>query len=294
MSIDRRELLAGAAALATLAGLPRAFAAEETASLEARRAAAELAGVNAHKALMAVPGVHMHGSEKIALLIYPGFTALDLFGPHAFLVGLMGAELHLVAKTAEPVLTDSGVAVTPTATFAEVPEQLDLLLVPGGAEGTVAAAQDAETRAFVRSRGLAARHVASVCTGTLILGAAGLLAGRRVTSHWGVRDTLETFGARPVDQRVVFDGRLVTGAGVSAGLDLGLALVGLLRGRPMAEAGQLMNEYAPAPPYQAGTPARAPAAIREPVYGMLASLRLEAELLAQQAKALYPATEALL
>ncbi|WP_439639740.1 DJ-1/PfpI family protein [Nevskia sp.] len=282
MSIDRRTLLgisaAGLAGVALTDALARAAEAigKNKPSLED----AQRQGAQAHEALMAVPGMQMHGSEQVAMLLYPGFTALDLIGPHFFLASMMGATVHLVAAQREPVVSDVGVAMLPNARFDEVPEKLDVLLVPGGAEGTVAAARDAATLAFVKSRGANARYVASVCTGAVILGAAGLLAGRRATTHWGVREALADFGAKPVDQRVVLDGRLVTGAGVSAGLDLGLALIGLLRGKPFAEAVQLMAEYAPVPPYHAGTPGGAPRAIEQSVRGMFAPLLVETRALA--------------
>ena len=280
MTIDRRTLLstAGLAALSMTSALARA--AEAVASLPQSLAQAQRDGEAAHAALSAVPGMRMHGSEQVALLLYPGFTALDLVGPYNFLASMMGAKVHLVAKQREPVASESGLVIQPTAHFDEVPAELDVLLVPGGAEGTIAAARDADTIAFIKSRAVHARYVASVCTGALILGAAGLLAGRRATTHWSVREALADFGAKPVDQRVVFDGKLVTGAGVSAGLDLGLALIGVLRGKPFAEAVQLMAEYAPAPIYHAGTPASAPPEIERPTRDMFEPMLIEIHALA--------------
>lgn len=277
MAIDRRTLLgisaAGLAGVALTDALARA--AEAIGTHKQSLEEAQRYGADAHEALMAVPGMHMHGTEQVAMLLYPGFTALDLIGPHFFLASMMGATVHLVAAQREPVVSDVGVAMLPTANFDEVADKLDVLLIPGGAEGTVSAARDAATLDFVKSRGARARYVASVCTGAVILGAAGLLAGRRATTHWGVREALADFGAKPVDRRVVLDGNLVTGAGVSAGLDLGLALIGLLRGKPFAETVQLMAEYAPAPPYHAGTPGSAPRAIERSVRGMFAPLLVE-------------------
>lgn len=280
MKIDRRNLLAtaGLGALTSLSSMARA--AQALGSLEQSRKLAQQQGNAAHEELMRVPGLHMHGTEQVALLLYPQFTALDLVGPYHFLAGMMGAQVHLVAKTRKAVVSDMGLAILPTATFDDAPMKFDLLLIPGGNEGTIAAARDAETLNFVKSRAAQARYFGSVCTGTLVLGAAGLLRGRKATSHWAVRDTLADFGATPVDQRVVFDGRLVTGAGVSAGLDLGLALLGVLRGQAFAEASQLVSEYAPAPAYHAGTPADAPPAIEKPVRGMFEALRLESRVLA--------------
>jgi putative intracellular protease/amidase len=196
---------------------------------------------------------------NMALVLYPGFTALDLVGPYHFLGGT-GAKLHLVTNQTnlEPVPSDIGMAIQPTTTLAECPENLTLLFVPGGTTGTIAAAQDRRTIAFLRHHAQTARYVTSVCTGSLILGAAGLLRGKRATSHWSVVDTLAGFGARPVRERVVRDGNLVTGAGVSAGMDFGVTIVAELLGRSAAEAGVLMAEYAPEPPFATGTLDTAP------------------------------------
>jgi len=280
MTLDRRTLLAAAGFAALSGPTALARAAQALGTFDQALKLAQQHGDAAHAELMRVPGMHMHGSEQVALLLYPQFTALDLVGPYHFLAGMMGAQVHLVAKTREPVASDMGLAIVPTATFDDAPQKLDLLLIPGGDEGTIAAARDAATLDFVRSRAAQARYFGSVCTGTLVLGAAGLLRGRKATSHWAVRDLLADFGATPVDQRVVFDGPLVTGAGVSAGLDLGLALLGALRGQAFAEASQLIAEYAPAPIYHAGTPADTPPAIEKPVRGMFEALRLEARALA--------------
>lgn len=198
---------------------------------------------------------------RIALLIYPGFTALDLFGPHHMLAGLMPARLDLVAATRDPVTTDSRATVVPSAAFEDIEPGLDILLVPGGTTGTLAAMRDPATRDFLARQGEAARVVASVCTGALPLGAAGLLRGRRATTHWLALDLLARFGATPVAERVVEDGNLVTGAGVSAGLDLGLALLRRFAGDEHAGLVQLAAEYDPAPPLACGSPTQAPAAL---------------------------------
>ena len=197
-------------------------------------------------------------AERIAILVYPGFTALDLFGPHHMLAGLRPARLDLVGRTRAPVQTDTGVTITPSAGFDDIAPGLDILLVPGGTEGTLAAMEDADTRAFLAAQGAAARYITSVCTGSLILGAAGLLRGRRATSHWVTLEVLRHFGAIPVAERVVEDGNVMTGAGVSAGLDLGLTLVARLRDQHYAERVQLVAEYDPHPPLHAGSPALAP------------------------------------
>lgn len=149
----------------------------------------------------------------------------------------------------------------PSATFEDCPRDLDILCIPGGAQGTLAAMQDEATVAFVRDRGSRAKLVTSVCTGSLILGMAGLLDGYKATTHWAAKSLLPLFGAVPTEGRIVRDRNRVTGGGVTAGIDFGLTLVGELRDREYAECVQLLAEYAPAPPFNAGTPASAPAPV---------------------------------
>lgn len=201
------------------------------------------------------------GKETIGLLMYPGFTALDLFGPHHLFISMAGAKVLLVAKDDRPVETDSKVKIHPTATFANCPEKLSVLFVPGGMDGTLAAAKDEATRAFVADRGAKADWITSVCTGSLVLGAAGLLRGYQATSHWMVRDELALFGAKPVNKRVVIDRNRMTGAGVTSGLDFGLTLLKDLRGIDYAQGVQVFSEYDPAPPLDAGSPEKCPPAM---------------------------------
>jgi putative intracellular protease/amidase len=198
------------------------------------------------------------GDEQIAMLMYPGMTVMDLMGPHCFLGALMGAKVFLVAKSLDPVTSDTGVTITPTATFKTCPRDLTVLFTPGGTDGTLAAAVDPETRAFMADRGARAKYVTSVCSGSLILGAVGLLKGYKATSHWSVRHVLAGFGAIPTDARVVRDRNRITGAGVTAGLDFGLTMVAELRDRTYAECCQLMSEYDPDPPFSAGSMKTAP------------------------------------
>jgi cyclohexyl-isocyanide hydratase len=225
---------------------------------------------------------NMMGSEQIAMLLYPGFTALDLVGPHFFLSGLMGAKVHLVTNqaTLDPVVSDAGLAVTPSARLQDMPAHLDVIFVPGGFQGTLAAMTHAPTLEFLKAASVDARVVTSVCTGSFILAAAGLLKGRRATSHWVARDTLAAFGATPVDERVVRDGKFITGAGISAGLDSGLAVVEALRGRPYAEAQMLQAEYAPAPPFPGGRPETTAPAITSAMQGMLGAFNARARAIA--------------
>lgn len=243
MVVTRRDLAAGA--LAALA-----------AGSISEGARAQAGGATPGHDMTGFPP-HWHGREQIAFLAYPGFTALDLVGPHYMLGSLMGATVHIVAKSREPVVSDMGLTIVPSATFGECPADLDIICVPGGSTGTLAAMQDDATIAFLKDRGARAKLITSVCTGSLVLGAAGLLKGYKATSHWAARDVLRDLGAEPVDERVVVDRNRITGGGVTAGLDFGLAIVAKLRDADYAKGVQLLAEYAPAPPFDAGTPARA-------------------------------------
>ncbi|HYE29397.1 MAG TPA: DJ-1/PfpI family protein [Allosphingosinicella sp.] len=191
---------------------------------------------------------------SIAFLLYPEVTQLDLTGPAQFL-SRIGGTMHYVAKTAEPVATDAGFSILPTATFAGVPAA-DIICVPGGIS-CVDVIEDDETLAWVRGVGERAQWVTSVCTGSLILGAAGLLNGYRAGCHWAWREHLSLFGAEPVAERVVFDRNRVTGGGVTAGIDFALALIAAIRGEAHARVVQLALEYDPAPPFDSGSPERA-------------------------------------
>jgi cyclohexyl-isocyanide hydratase len=192
---------------------------------------------------------------SVALLVYPGVTQLDLTGPAQFLSRLGNQKLDLVWKSNEPVPTDCGFSLLPTATFDQVP-QADVLCVPGGF-GCIDVMEDEEALGWVRGVGEQAQWVTSVCTGSLILGAAGLLQGYRAACHWDWRDQLGLFGAEPVAERVVFDRNRVTGGGVTAGIDFGLSLLAAIRGEKHARAVQLGLEYDPAPPFDSGSPERA-------------------------------------
>ncbi|KVN87760.1 dimethylglycine dehydrogenase [Burkholderia ubonensis] len=195
----------------------------------------------------------------IGFLVFPGVQQLDLTGPHDVLASLPDAAAHLVWKTREPVASSSGLALTPGHTFADCPP-LDVICIPGGT-GITDLLSDRETIDFVRERSAAARYVTSVCTGALLLGAAGLLRGRRATTHWAFHALLEPLGAVPVRERVVRDGNLFTGGGVTAGIDFALTIAAELAGDDEAQAIQLELEYAPAPPFDAGSPDTAPAGV---------------------------------
>jgi cyclohexyl-isocyanide hydratase len=198
---------------------------------------------------------------RIGFLVFPQVQLLDLTGPYDVFATLPGAEVHQVWKDLAPVASTSGLILTPDTTFETCP-QLDVLCVPGGS-GVTDLMEDAETLAFIRRQAAQARYVTSVCTGALALGAAGLLQGRRASTHWAFHGLLAEFGAIPVQERVVRDGQLVTGGGVTAGIDFALVLLAELVGEQEAQAVQLELEYAPAPPFAAGRPETAPAAVVE-------------------------------
>jgi cyclohexyl-isocyanide hydratase len=208
---------------------------------------------------------------QIGILVFPGVQQLDLTGPYEVFASLSDAKVHLLWKDRSPVTSATGLALAATATFGECPP-LDVLCIPGGG-GVNALLQDAAVLAFVRAQAAQARYATSVCTGSLVLGAAGLLKGRRATTHWYAHDFLAKFGAIPVHARVVRDGNLITAGGVTAGIDFGLAVVAELLGQAQAEAIQLALEYAPQPPFGAGTPDEAPAAVLAAVKDRLAPTR---------------------
>jgi cyclohexyl-isocyanide hydratase len=199
---------------------------------------------------------------QVGMLVFPHIQQLDLTGPYEVFHSARGMEVSLVWKTREPVLSSSGLAFTPTHAFADFAGRppLDVLCVPGGA-GVNALMQDAPTLDFIRRQAAGARYLSSVCTGSLVLAAAGLLKGRRAASHWAALDLLAAFGAIPVAERVVRDGQFITAGGVTSGIDFGLTIVAELLGQEEAEIIQLGLEYAPRPPFDAGTPATASSAV---------------------------------
>ena len=194
---------------------------------------------------------------KIQLLTYPDMTLLDLVGPLQAWSLWPGAEIELVWKTTDPIATDCGLAVVPNRRFEDADPNPDILFSGGGLEGTNRVMADPEVLEFMRNQGEEAGWVTSVCTGALVLGAAGLLEGYRATTHWMALEALSAFGADPVKERWVIDRNRATGGGVTAGIDFGLALMGEVAGREVAEAVQLGLEYAPAPPFDSGTPDKA-------------------------------------
>jgi cyclohexyl-isocyanide hydratase len=217
---------------------------------------------------------------QIGILVFPGVQQLDLTGPYEVFASLPETKVHLIWKDRAPVNSATGLVLLPTTTFGECPK-LDVICVPGGG-GVNALLQDAIVLDFLRAQAKQARYVTSVCTGSLVLGAAGLLKGRKATTHWFAHDFLERFGATPVHGRVVRDGNLITAGGVTAGIDFGLAVVAELVGRSEAEAIQLGLEYAPAPPFTAGTPEEAPSAVLAAVKERLGPTRKARETIIAQ------------
>ncbi|WP_080894545.1 DJ-1/PfpI family protein, partial [Ralstonia solanacearum] len=193
---------------------------------------------------------------SIGLLLFPNLTQLDLTGPYEVFARIPGARVRLVWKRRDPVVSERGMALVPDTTFDGCPP-LDILCIPGG-PGQIDLMDDSETLAFVRRMAAGCRFVTSVCTGSLVLGAAGLLRGYRATSHWASRDQLALLGAQPVEARVVFDRNRVTGGGVTSGIDFALAVVAHLYGEAAAQRIQLQLEYDPAPPFRGGAPAGGP------------------------------------
>ena len=203
----------------------------------------------------------MSGQEHltVGLLLFPQLTQLDLTGPWEVFTSLPGVTTHLVWKTLEPVTAAKGMRILPDLRFQDCP-QFDVFCIPGG-PGMNSLLTDQETLDFVRRQAHGARYITSVCTGSLVLGAAGLLQGKRAACHWMSRDMLARFGAIPVNQRVVVDGNTITGGGVTAGIDFALRVAAELVGEQAAQAVQLGLEYNPAPPFAAGSPESAPAAV---------------------------------
>jgi cyclohexyl-isocyanide hydratase len=192
---------------------------------------------------------------EVGFLLFPRVQQLDLTGPYEVLAALRDAKLHLIWKNCDPITASTGLILTPNADYKTCPK-LDILCIPGGG-GINALLEDADTIAFVKRQAAQARYVTSVCTGALLLGAAGLLRGKRATTHWNAFDLLAAFGAIATQGRVVQDGNLITAGGVTAGIDFGLAIVAELAGREEAETIQLGLEYRPDPPFDVGSPEKA-------------------------------------
>jgi cyclohexyl-isocyanide hydratase len=200
---------------------------------------------------------------NIVFVLFNGVTQLDFAGPVQFLSRLPGAKIHVVSNDGGAVATDCGFSILPASSFADCP-QADLICVPGG-PGVAAALSDTVLTDFVRAQSASAKWVTSVCTGAFILGAAGLLHGKRASTHWGYTHLLAQYGAIYEEARIVYDGNLVTSGGVTSGIDFALSLIATLAGDDTAQTVQLALEYDPAPPFVGGHPARAPKPILDAI-----------------------------
>ena len=220
---------------------------------------------------------------QIGLLLFPRLTQLDLTGPYEVFIRFPDTDVHLVSKTLDPVVADGGMWLLPSITFGECP-QLDLVCVPGGA-GMNPLLNDQETLDFLHRQASGARYVTSVCTGALVLGAAGLLRGRRATTHWMSLPMLAAFACEPVAERVVVDGNVITGGGVTAGIDFALTVASELFGAETARRIQLGIEYAPHPPFDSGTPERADASVVAALREAAAARQSEREAAVEEASA---------
>ncbi len=198
---------------------------------------------------------------NVGFVIFPDLTQLDFTGPLQILARLPQSATHIVAKSEAPVPSDCGLSLVPTRTFANCPP-LDLICIPGGVRGVIGAIGDRETVEFVREQARTAKYVTSVCTGAFVLGVAGLLKGRRATTHWAYTNLLSLVGATYEKGRVVKDGNLITAGGVTSGIDFGLSVVAEIAGEMTAREIQLGIEYDPAPPFDSGHPDRAPTAVK--------------------------------
>lgn len=218
------------------------------------------------------PPMHRGRKPEVGMLLYPGMTLMDLLGPQTVLS--TSCNVHLLWKNREPLETDSGVVLRPNTTLAECPRDLDVLFV-GGGPGQGDVMRDPEILQFLADRGSRAGYVTSVCSGSLILGAAGLLQGYRSACHWAFLEALPAFGAIPVAERVVTDRNRISGGGVTAGIDFGLVLLARLLGEDLARMTQLALEYDPEPPFAAGSPQTAGAEVTQQVLDWLAPLNGE-------------------
>jgi cyclohexyl-isocyanide hydratase len=233
--------------------------------------------------IMEKPHARPTMTVRIAFLLFPDVTQLDLTGPYEVLSRLPGAEVHLAWKRMEPVRSEKGLTILPTTTLSDCPP-LDVICVPGG-PGVGPLLEDDAVLDWLRERAAQVRYLTSVCTGSLVLGAAGLLQGRRAACHWLSRPLLAELGAEPVAERVVRDGNLFTGGGVTAGIDFALTIAAEIAGPQAAQALQLVLEYDPHPPFDAGAPERAPADVRAGVEALTAGRQRERAELVRRAAA---------
>jgi cyclohexyl-isocyanide hydratase len=220
---------------------------------------------------------------QIGFLLFPQVQQLDLTGPYDVLASLPDVQVHLIWKDLAPVTASTGLVLQPTCRFADCPD-LDVLCIPGGS-GVGPLMEDAQVLAFIQAQATKVRYLTSVCTGALVLGAAGLLKGKRATTHWAYHSLLGLQGAIPVQERVVRDGNLLTGGGITAGIDFALTLAAELYGDDVAQLMQLQLEYAPAPPFASGEPQTAPEAVLQRARQLAADSLTQRRLITQRAAA---------
>jgi cyclohexyl-isocyanide hydratase len=244
-----------------------------------------------HEMAMQKYGSFMSATKLVVgIVAYPGMFLQDFVGPITVFEALMNREIHLLWKDLDSVKSvgAGGIAVTPTTTFKDCPKNLDVLLVPGGVPGMFPVMEDPEVMNFLIEQGKTAKYITSVCTGSFILGAAGLLNGYRATSYWSMVDILREFGATPVRSRVVIDRNRITAGGVTAGIDFALKIVAKLIGPEHAQAIQLYLEYDPAPPYNAGSPGKAPKRVKEFISDMSEGMNKMTDAIAVKLRKQYP------
>lgn len=224
------------------------------------------------------------GGPKLTfgMIAYPGMFLQDFVGPLTVFEALMNRDIHILWKEKKEIETGSLITIMPTTTYADCPKDLEVLFLPGGVPGTLEMMKDKESLDFIREKAKSTKYLTSVCTGSLILGAAGLLNGYKAASHWITLDVLKEFGAIPSDERIVEDRNRITGGGVTAGIDFGLALAAKLRSKTYAEAIQLYIEYNPQPPFNAGSPKTASKEVNMFIGGMLSPIAAEAKKIAKE------------
>lgn len=224
---------------------------------------------------------------QVGFLIYPGVVQLDVSATYQVLSFPPNIQTHLISKKLEPIVSNEGLIFTPTADFNNCP-QLNVICVPGGGMRQVEVMQDKVVLKFLQHQSQSAQYVTSVCTGSMILAAAGLLQGYQGTCHWAFRQQLATLGVEVIPDRVVIDRNRVTGAGVTSGIDFGLTLLELLCGNNIAQMAQLMMEYDPQPPFNSGTPETADVQTREALLDagkpLIDAFRNQIKILAKQIK----------
>jgi cyclohexyl-isocyanide hydratase len=288
--MDRRLFAKVFAALGVVPGVSPVMAAKDDKKPPANAADAavppDVQGDPEQAAIYARNASFLSGPRyQIGIVVYPSMNMIDLVGALAVFECLIDKDIHLISRTQDLIGLDglpssSIIPVKPNSTYETCPNNLDVLFVPGGVAGAFGMMEDEHLMRFLAFHGQRARFVSSVSTGSLLLAAAGVLKGYRATTHWPLREVLQSLGAKPSKGRVVVDRNRLTGNGPSSGIDLGLQVVARLKDKAFAEAVQLMLEYEPDPPFQSGSPAKAPVAVRRFLQDMYAEITKSAHLVA--------------